>query len=97
VRVEQRCGRQNHEEADEEPGVDHHAAELSARLSGSALERRRPGLIFCSSTSSAARQKNKQGLIVVPKIATTAVIDSRDRSNDGTKVAARTRCYGYGT
>src|SRR5215831_20208710 len=43
---------------------------------------------FCSSTSSAACQKNRYGLIVVPKMATRAVIDADDGSNEGTSVAS---------
>jgi hypothetical protein len=52
------------------------------------------GSSFCSSTSSAACQKNRYGLIVVPKIATIAVIAAVDHSNDGTRVASSTRRHG---
>ena len=55
------------------------------------------GLARCSSTSSEACQKNRYGLMVVPKIATMAVSDALVSETRGRKVALRTSVHGIFT
>ena len=79
VSVQRRRRRQHDEQRDDirEPHADEridlHARHLHGRLLGRAMSGFAAGSSFSSSTSSAACQKKRYGLIVVPNTATTTV------------------------
>src|SRR5881398_2109471 len=69
----------------------------SVLCSGATFSGRSRGSSRCSSTSSEACQKNKYGLIVVPKIATMVVSMDDVQWIDGTNVARATSAHGICT
>src|SRR5215471_3158183 len=69
----------------------------SSLCSGANLSGISPGSSLCSSTSSDACQKNRYGLIGVPKIATTVMSIVGVQSMEGTNVARATSFHGIST